>query len=466
MKSNFLIFLFLFSFFASVYAEDEPLKKAYLLNVNGISIYKSKDINRKIGALNYKDEFFISQLDTKKGWTKIAKGKRKGFIRTADFSHREILVFTNILSKSYIVTKKIKNQILEKPFSDAKVLSEREQFSLLEALAYSSPTDNLEDVPGDRERWYELLLTDGRKGYVKEIVSLYDSIEKAKSVAQKKQLHLSGYVLVSNPIYLDEPGGKKKEDSLKRSGLSKKGEFLYVKESREVQGVKYFYTVMSNPSRKYKMEATPTDYDDTPLSAWISEKDAKYFSPVEFSRYTLENSTYTKDRLLLDAILAQNDNLPLNFLDVYIKPLGAKNKKWESRFFIASLYTGYINASGFGDIDPLSLVVEKDKKNYKVYTGNIQNRGKLEFFDLDKDGTPEIFSSMDYKSMSRVAFTAPAFYAYRNGAYEEIPLPGNFLDNYEIDGNFLYIDKREDGSKKKDKKKYKYLQGKFVEVQN
>jgi hypothetical protein len=73
---------------------------------------------------------------------------------------------------------------------------------------------------------------------------------------------------------------------------------------------------------------------------------------------------------------------------------------------------------------------------------------------------------MDYKSMSRVAFTAPAFYAYRNGAYEEIPLPGNFLDNYEIDGNFLYIDKREDGSKKKDKKKYKYLQGKFVEVQN
>ncbi len=466
MKSNFLIFLFLFSFFASVLADDEPLKKAYLLNVNGISIYKSKEINQKVGVLNYKDEFAISQSDKDGAWTKIITGNKKRFIRKVESSRAEILIFTNILLKSYLVTKKIKNPILEKPFSDAKVLSELEQFSILEALAYSSPTDKSEDLPGYKERWYELLLADGRKGYAKEIGALYDSIEKAKLVAEKKQVELSGYALVTNPVYIKDIDNKEKEEIVGKNGLSKKGEFLYVNESREIKGVKYFYTVMSNPSRKYKMEATPTDYDDIPLRAWISEKDAKYFSPAEFSRYTLENSTYKKDKLLLEEIFAQNDNLPLNFLNVYIKPLGSKNKNWESKFFIASLYTGYINSSGFGDIEPLSLLVEKDKKNYKVYNGNIQNRGKIEFFDLDKDGTPEIFSSMDIQSMSRVAFTTPIFYAFIKGAYKEIPLPGNFLDSYEIDESFLYINKRDENSKKVGKRKYKYLQGKFVEVEN
>jgi len=69
-------------------------------------------------------------------------------------------------------------------------------------------------------------------------------------------------------------------------------------------------------------------------------------------------------------------------------------------------------------------------------------------------------------NLTLLAFTAPAFYGYINGAYIEIPLPGNFLDNYTIDEKFLYLNVRETSNKKVDQKKYKYLQGKFVEVKN
>ncbi len=464
MKSNFLIFLFLFSFFALVFADEESPKKAYLLNVNGISIYKSKDINQKIGILNYRDEFVISQFDTPNGWNKIRKGNQEGFIRTDDFNQKEFLIFTSRLSKVYIVVKETKNQIVEKPFPEAKILSSVDQFSVLEVASYSSPLEDRKEVL--EEKWYEVLLSDARTGYIKEKSLIYDTIEKAKSVAEKKQIDLNGYALVSNPIYLEEPGGKEKEVIAKRNGFSKKGEFLFVKESREFRGEKYFYTEMGNPSKSYKMQATPKDFDDAPFTGWISEKNAKYFSPREFSRYTLENSTYTKDKILLEAIYAQNEDYPLNFLNIYVKPAGAKNKEWESRFFIVSLYSGYINSARFGNSELVLLVVEKEKDNYKVYNGNIQNRGKIEFFDLDGDGTPEIFSSMDYQSMSRVAFTAPAFYAYIDGAYKEIPLPGNFLDTYMIDGSFLYIDKRQDSNKKVDQQKYKYQNGKFIKFTN
>jgi hypothetical protein len=46
--------------------------------------------------------------------------------------------------------------------------------------------------------------------------------------------------------------------------------------------------------------------------------DAKFFTPDEFSQYTLRNSKYTGDKLLLEKISAQNEDLPLNYLNVYL----------------------------------------------------------------------------------------------------------------------------------------------------
>lgn len=214
------------------------------------------------------------------------------------------------------------------------------------------------------------------------------------------------------------------------------------------------------------MQATPKGFQDNPFTGWISEMDAKFFTPDEFSQYTLRNSKYTGDKLLLEKISAQNEGLPLNYLNVYLNSIANIKEKEKSKFLIASLYVGYVNSSGYGEIVPQSFVVRKEEESYTVFTGNINNRGQFELFDLDQDGIPEIFSSMETNSMSRVAFTAPAFYGYVKGAYIEIPLPGNFLDNYTVDEKFLYLNEREGINKKVDQKKYKYLQGKFVEVKN
>ncbi|HRG44576.1 MAG TPA: hypothetical protein PLG41_00110 [Leptospiraceae bacterium] len=462
MKSNFLIFTFLFSIFSLINAETQTEKKAFLLNVNGIFIYKTKDINQKVGNLIYQDEFFILENANDEEWTKIRKGKEFGFIRKPKSTSEEILLFDSPISKNYLVTRISKNQILEQPFSDSKSLDALEKFSVLEILSYSLPFEHKKE--NLEQRWFEVKAKNHRVGFVKDVALFYDSLEKAMTVVQKKQISLSGYALVSNPIYLTEPDGKVIETN--KRGSSKKGEFIPVKESQERKGVKYFYTSMRNPSLSYKMQATPKGFQDKPFAGWISEKNVKYFTPGEFSQYTLRSSKYTGDKLLLEKIFAQNEDLPLNYLNVYLNPIGDKKEKEKSLFSITSLYIGYVNSSGYGEIEPQSFVVKKEKESYTVFAGNISNRGKFEFFDLDHDGIPEIFSSMETNSMSRVAFTAPAFYGYINGAYIEIPLPGNFLDNYTIDEKFLYLNVRETSNKKVDQKKYKYLQGKFVEVKN
>lgn len=462
MKSNFLIFTFLFSIFSLINAEPQTEKKAFLLNVNGIFIYKAKDINQKMGNLNYQDEFFILENANDEEWTKIRKGKEFGFIRKSKSTSEEILLFDSPISKNYLVTRIPKNQILEQPFSDSKSLDALEKFSVLEILSYTLPFEHKKE--NLEQRWFEVKTKNRKIGYVKDIAVFYDSFEKAKSIAQKKQISLSGYALVSNPVYFTEPGGKEIESN--KRGFSKKGEFIPVKESQERKGVKYFYTSMRNPSLSYKMQATPKGFQDNPFTGWISEMDAKFFTPGEFSQYTLRNSKYTGDKLLLEKIFAQNEDLPLNYLNIYLNSIGDKKEKEKSFFSIVSLYLGYVNSSGYGELEPQSFVVKKEKESYTVFAGNISNRGKFELFDLDQDGIPEIFSSMDTHSMSRVAFTSPAFYGYVNGAYIEIPLPGNFLDNYSIDEKFLYLNDREISGKKVEQKKYKYLQGKFVEVKN
>ena len=462
MKSNFLIFTFLFSIFSLINAEPQTEKKAFLLNVNGIFIYKAKDINQKMGNLNFRDEFFILENANDEEWSKIRKGKEFGFIRKSKSTSEEILLFDSPVQKNYLVTKIAKNQILAQPFSDSKSLGALEKFSVLEILSYSLPfEDKKENL---EQRWFEVKTKNRKIGYIKDTSVFYDSLEKAKSIAQKKQISLSGYALVSNPVYLTEPGGKEIETN--KRGSSKKGEFIPVKESQERKGVKYFYTSMRNPSLSYKMQATPKGFQDKPFTGWISEIDAKYFTAGEFSQFTLKNTKYTDNKLLLERIYAQNEDLPLNYLNVYLNSIANIKEKEKSKFLIASLYVGYVNSSGYGEIMPQSFVVRKEEGSYTVFTGNINNRGKFELFDLDQDGIPEIFSSMETNSMSRVAFTAPAFYGYVKGAYIEIPLPGNFLDNYTIDEKFLYLNEREGSNKKADQKKFKYLQGKFVEVKN
>lgn len=465
MKSNFLKFLFLFCFFSLVTAGARAENKAILLNINGLPIYKSKDINQKVGVLEKGEEFLILEKDSDDSWLGIENKKGKGFILNTKFISSDILTFTNPLKKSYLVLKHEKNFLLEKPFLDAKSLDNLKQFYILEILAVGSSIEKNETF--EEERWYEVKTEDSRVGFVKDVANYYDSLEKAKNVAEKKQLHLSGYALVSVPIYLNEPGGEIINDQKMKNNFSKKDEFISVTQSQEKNGIKYYFTSMSNPSRKMIMQMSPENFDASPIEGWISEQNAKYFTMKEFSLYTLKNSKLSEEKKLLKKTFEQNKDLPsLNFMNAYLNPLTIKNTKKKTKFGLLNLHTGYVNSSGFGDIEPAIFLYKKDGDDYTAFTGKISDRGKIKIFDLDKDGFPEIFSSMDTESLSRVMFTTPAFYGYVNGAYKVIPLPGDFLDSYEINENFLYLAKRDSNNKKTIRKKYRYKSGKFVEVKN
>jgi|GEM_PF-1986723 hypothetical protein len=465
MKSNFLKFLFLFCFFSLVTADSQTENKAILVNINGLPIYKSKDINRKIGVLEKGEEFLIISKHSDENWVRIETKKGNGFILNSNFLSSDILTFTNPLEKRYLVLKHEKNFLLEKPFFDARVLENLNQFSIVEILALGSSIENIKGYGEDR--WYEVKTKDNKNGFVKDIAISYESLEQAKSVAEKKQLQLSGYALVSAPIYLKEPGGEVINEKNMKNGFSKKDEFINVIESQEKNGIKYYFTSMSNPSRKMKMQITPEHFNESPFDAWISEQNVKYFTPKEFTLYTLKNSKFNEDKSLLEKTFAQNEDIPsLNFLNAYQNLLTSKKKKENTYYGLVNLFIGYVNSSGFGELEPVMFLYKKDKENFTVFAGKISDRGKIKIFDLDKDGIPEIFSSMDNESMSRVAFTTPAFYGYINGAYKVIPLPGDFLDRYEIDENFLYLDEKDYKNKKISKKKYKYKNGLFKEVKN
>jgi len=465
MKFKTLIFLFsyfLFSTFFSLFSvEKVGVKKAFLLNPNGLVLFKAKTQTNKtqVGLIDYSEEvsLYFDEEDT--NWIEIRKPAMSGFIPKNDILEKDFLIFQENNSKTYAITKKDKILFYEKPFTEIKPSSELSQFQLVEVISESDVNENLQD-----DKWFEIKITNGKKGFVKGDIDFYNSIFDAKLALKNRRLNLNDYALVKNPIYISEKAAGQNEVFVEKKGSSKKGEFIFVTQSKEIEGVRYFKAVMENPSRHYKMQATPKAYNDSPFEGWIAEQNVKFYSPEEFSKYTIENSKNKNDRSIMIEIAEQNKNMYLNFSDISVNALAFNKSKKKSGFHLVKLLEGYTNSGGYGNVRQITFVVQEQKENYKAFSGIIEDRGMIEMLDLDEDGIPEFYTHMNIHSMSRVAYTTPLFYAFVNGYYREISLPGNFLDNYTIKENILYLDARDESNTKIVKLKYKYKNGKFIQV--
>lgn len=447
MKSNFIFFIFLFSILSQILAEPKAKKTAFLLNINGTFLYNSPKLKQKLGILRYGDEFSMQSNVENESWLAVDSKIGSGFI---DANQNDWILFEEPKGKEFIITEEKEINLSQKPLPDSLQGDVLKSFSVLEVLEKESPVQ----IKSERI-WYKVKALNSI-GYVFQRDKQYTSEKEAMEASYQKEIFLDGYAFVNDSIYFKEPNG----ENFSPKGASKKSEFVRVIKTREVDGLKYFYISMQNGSTRYKMEATPKDFDETPFTGWISESNAKFFTISQFSYSTIKNTNFKGDIRILKKIFAENKDIPLNFMSVYLNPISGNQKD----YFIVSILKGYQNSSGYGDLEPVSVVVKKDKNDFKVYKGEIWNSGKLQFVDLDKDNIPEIFSTMNELSYSRIAFSAPRFYAYINGAYKEIPLPGNFLDTYRIDENFLYI--YEKLNSKLNIKKFKYLNGKFLNIKN
>ena len=460
MKSKFFVFnliFFIFYSYFSVYSEAvADFRKAFVLNPNGLVLFKSKTKNKEhAGTIEYGDEVLLSLKENESSWIRIKKGSLQGFIPSRGGLKSDFAIFTTLTKSKYALIKKEKTLLYEKPLTDSKSILEFAQFEISEVLA-----EVYNESESDK-KWLYVKTENNLLGYLEGDVTFYDSSVQAETAKKKKQIPISGYFLVSDPIYFKDPGLKNAEDFITK-GASKKGEFLHLIESQELNGVIYYKTNMPNPSRHYKMQADPATYNDSPFEAWISEKNGVYYSNSEFTRYTIENSKYKADKSLLEKVAEINSDMPLNFTSILINPLGNGKAKKNLEYFILKLFKGYENSSGYGYLKRVSFIIQKKNDNYEVFSGNIEDRGTIEMFDLD--GIPEFYTHTDNNSMSRVAFATPLFYGFVDGAYKQIPLPGNFLDNYTIKNNILYVDARDESNSKRVKVKYKYKKGQFTKV--
>lgn len=453
---------FLFSAFFSLFSvEKSGFRKAFLLNPNGLVLFKTKTQTKKIqvGVIDYAQEVSLYFDEEDSNWIEIRKPALSGFIPKNDILEKDFLIFKEPNSKTYAITKKDKILFYEKPFTEIKPSSELSQFQLVEVVGESDLSENLQDY-----KWFEIKISNGKKGFVKGDIDFYNSLFDAELAIKNRQINLNGYALVKNPIYISKKAGGQNEVFVEKKGSSKKGEFIFVAQSKEIEGVRYFKAVMENPSRHYKMQATPKEYNDSPFEAWIAHENVKFYSPEEFSKYTIENSKYKNDRSIMLEIAEQNKNIYLNFSGMSVNALTFNKSKKKSDFYLVKLLEGYTNSHGYGNVRQITFVVQEQKENYKAFLGSIEDRGMVEMLDLDEDGIPEFYTHMNLNSMARVAYTTPLFYAFVNGYYREIPLPGNFLDNYTIKENILYLDARDDSNTKIVKLKYKYKNGKFIQV--
>lgn len=461
MKSNTLNFLMKFLLFFVFFAlfPNEPVnwKKAFVINSNGIVLFKSKSEKKvQIGAISTGQQvLYLEESD----WIKIQVETLVGFLPKNSVQKFDFLVFEKSSEKIFAIIKKDKSLLWEKPISFATSVGTLNQFDLVEILSASNQNEKL-----GTELWLEVKTSDDRIGFIKDEVDFYNSLPNAKLAQEQRQLQEKGFFLVHNAKYFKEMGLEKIEIFGDSIGASKKGEFLFVLESKEIAGIRYYKTLMENPSRAYKMQATPESYNDTPFEAWISEKNGVYYSSEEFSRYTIEHTKNKKDIFLMKEILSNNKNLSLNFSSFSIESIKTNMTEKKSDFYLVKTLKGYTNSAGYGHTNQITFVVKERNQKFEVFSGNIENRGIIEMHDLDEDGTPEFYTHMNQFSMSRVAFTTPLFYGFVNGAYREIPLPGDFLDNYQIKNNILYLNLKTGLKSKSAGVKYKYKNGKFIQV--
>ena len=241
MKFRTLIFFFsyfLFSAFFSLFSvEKSGFRKAFLLNPNGLVLFKTKTQTKKIqvGVIDYAQEVSLYFDEEDSNWIEIRKPALSGFIPKNDILEKDFLIFKEPNSKTYAITKKDKILFYEKPFTEIKPSSELSQFQLVEVVGESDLSENLQDY-----KWFEIKISNGKKGFVKGDIDFYNSLFDAELAIKNRQINLNGYALVKNPIYISKKAGGQNEVFVEKKGSSKKGEFIFVAQSKEIEGVRSF----------------------------------------------------------------------------------------------------------------------------------------------------------------------------------------------------------------------------------
>ncbi len=461
---------------------------------NGIAFYTSPmDLKSKSGVLStgakYEYTSIINQEpDAYDTWKEITyEGRNVWIIWNPNLEDKLVLNFSRYATREtfseegYVLAEK-EIAILESPFPEAKQVEKIKSFTFLKSFYSAEQLSHFKgfhevDFSNPRKAiWYEVMTESGKPGYVNDIfTTFYSDLKNAKSAANGKFIQKDGYLKLtkSKPtLYFGD--SLETFPSKVKVTFSKEISEFGVKSSIEKNGIRYYrldhlqYLIDNKViiiTRNGKF--FPWDEADENLDFYISEKDGIYYSEMDVSRKTIENTSFKGDKSAIHVMQREyeENSLYLNYSKFKLKKIPNKLSDGDT-YYIATAYL-YLDRSPSNDeFDEANrrMILRKNKGAFEAVSSNLVSSIPLRILDLDKDGVYEIVTEEHWRMVNQ-----RIIYGIKEGEtnYSIILPPEKGYDIGAIDsekglviaGLGLEVAMKDDLKKGK---VYQYSKGKFI----
>ncbi|MBP7280588.1 MAG: hypothetical protein KBA66_03365 [Leptospiraceae bacterium] len=398
---------------------------------NGIAFYKSPmDLKSKSGILSSGAKYEYTSVvkqepDAYDTWKEIIhEGNNVWIIWNPILEDRLVLNFSNHISNEtplelgYVLTEK-EMSILEFPFADAKQIEKVNSFTILKSSYYAEQRSHFKgyhevDYSNPRKAtWYEVITESGNKGYINDVnAAFYSEAQEAKSAANDKRIQKGGFLKLKNPkpkLYFGDT--LETFSSKVKIRFSKFIQEFDIHSSLEKSGVRYYQ--LKNIESLIKEEIIrithngkpfPWKESDNNLDFYISEKDGIFYTEMEASRNTIENTSFKGDRSAIRVMQREyeENSLFLNYSKFKLKQIPNKLSDGDT-YYIATayLYLGHTPSNDEFDEANRRMILRRDKGVYKAVSSNLVSSIPLRILDLDKDGVYEIVTEEHWRMVNK-----------------------------------------------------------------
>lgn len=391
---------------------NEDKRYHIVINPNGIQMYnKPNNFDSKIGVIGFGEKFENQKDMIEFGsvlWIEIIYKNKVGWI----ISNREIdyRYFWFGYGNQKAVAQVVDAPIYEYPTEFSNVINRVNQFTILNcsfvAIPYESDPDLNEvgypvgtiNAPAVEE-WYETKTTDGKSGYISSSHFQYYQTDSEKYAIEAAKIGKLYYregrfkIVNKKPILFSIEMLKPYSKDINFVFQDK---FYETRESRLINGNRYY-------KARFDERIFTKDKKKTFLSwldAYISEQDIQYYTPKEFTEYTVLNTTFKADKKAMDAMrrLFEKYSLYRDYSNFNLEKIFL-GRNMNGNFYLAS-------------IGEHKLILQKIENEYKIISREISSNPKL--VDIDHDGIYELDTMQPGRPSNY-----PVRLHFSNGKYKE-----------------------------------------------
>ena len=392
---------------------------------NGITFYsKPLNLKSKSGVLSpgakYQYTSVVKQEpNASDTWKEIMyEGNKVWIIWNPILEDRLVLNFSTHISNEtplelgYVLTEK-EIGILEFPFSDAKQIEKVNPFAILKSFYFAEQRSHFKgfhevDFSNPRKAtWHEITTESGVRGYINDVdASFYSDLDKIKSAANDKRLQKVGFFKLKKSKAILYYG-----DSLKAFSSKVKVNEFGIDSSIEKSGIRYYRLSHTQYLMREKLiditrngKKIPWKETDEDLDFYISEKDGIFYTEMEASRKTIDNTRFKGDKSAIRVMQREyeENSLFLNYSKFKLKQIPNKLSDGDT-YYIATayLYLGQTPSNDEFSGGNRRMILRKNKGKYQAVSSNLVSSIPLRILDLDKDGVYEIVTEEHWRMVNQ-----------------------------------------------------------------